>query len=186
MTKGKSVPSKIITDNGNEFINSAGKKFILQGLPPLLLPQISSGVEMPKKPTYTVTTVSGDTEVHEHDEKSAQESPESMAAWSEYIRAQSEAEQEISNRMLNCILIEGIAIPDDTDLSRWEKRRMLMGLPIPEDFEEKILEYKRSEVIRSTDDIQKIMSMVMALTGVSEEAVRKAKESFPDFVEPES
>lgn len=184
--KGRSVFGTDISTNINkresEFVNSAGFVFKVRGLPPLVLPRLSEGIEYPKKPTYSITTASGDIETHEHDETTLV-SPEDFDAWDQYKSGMQKAEEELSNRMLTCILIEGIDIDDDIDLTRWEKRQKLMGLPVPEDFEEKLLQYKRAQVIRSAWDIQQLMQIVMRLTGVSEEVVELTKNSFPDQME---
>ena len=186
MTKGKS--SKL--DGGTrviptEFTNSAGTVFKIQGLPPLLMPQLAAGIEQPKKPTYEVITASGDVEIHEHDPKSLS-TPEELAAWQEYIADLRKVEQELSERLLNCILIEGVSIPEDVDMVRWIKRQKLMGLEVPDDEEERLLMYKRSLVIRSSEDLPKLINAVMSLTGINQEEIEKAKSSFPDIVEPDA
>lgn len=188
MSKGntKSVfgsqESKNINQQIGTFVNSAGFSFKVRSLPPLVLPQLSEGIKYPEKPTYSVTTASGDLEIHEHDETTLQ-TPEDFAAWEKYKEEMQKADEELSNRMLNCILIEGIDIDDDIDLARWEKRQTLMGLPVPDDLEEKLLQYKRTQVIRSGKDIQDLMQLVMMLTGVSEEVIDMTKNSFPDNME---
>lgn len=165
--------------NSKEFTNSIGNKFILQGLPPLTMPSLMESISFPNKPTYSITTATGEIETHEHDETTLQ-TPEDYDAWSKYEEDKQKAEQELSNRMLNCILIEGVTLPEGIDFTRWEKRQKLMGLSIPEDEEEKLLQYKKNEVIRSADDIRELMRLVMELTGVTQEVVELTKKSFPD------
>lgn len=185
MTKGKGskFQTKVVPEN-HTFVNSAGMSFKIQGLPPLMMSELSAGIVRPKKPTYTIVTVSGDVEVHDHDATTLT-TDEDKIAWETYLKDFKASESELSNRMLNCILIEGIDIPDETDFTRWEKRQKLIGMPVSEDLDEKILAYKKSTVIRSQSDIEKLMNMVMGLTGVSQEDIEEAKASFPDTVESE-
>jgi hypothetical protein len=166
----------------HEFTNSVGETFKIQGLPPLTLPNLAVGLERPKKPTYSITTAAGDIELHEHDASTLQ-TPEDREAWQEYIALDAAFEAELSERMLLCILVDGVVIPDDVDLTRWESRQRIMHREIPDDFEEKLLAYKRSTVIKSGEDIKDLMRAVMDATGIGQEAIDLAKKSFPDTME---
>lgn len=186
MTKGKGSQFQTVHIPENMvFVNSAGQPFVIQGLPPLLMADISANVALPKVPTYTVTTASGDVEVHNHDETTLV-TQEDKDAWSKYLLELARVNAKVSDQMLTCILLEGVVVTDDTDISRWEKRRRMVGLPVPEDIEERMLAYKRTMVIRCTEDIARLMDSVMALTGISEEELEKTKATFQDKVEPES
>jgi hypothetical protein len=184
MAKGKGTSvmvEKHEESHVGEFVNSAGVTFKIIGLPPLAIPNLQQGVIMPKKPQYSTTTVAGDVEYYDHDE-STLVTNEDKVAWAKYLEDSKTAQDELTNRMINCILIEGVLIDDNIDLSRWESKQRLMGMKIPEDIEEKLLQYKKTAVIRSSEDIKVLMNEVMALTGVSAEAIEEAKKSFPDSV----
>lgn len=186
MAKGKSSQfDPVHPAEKTYFVNSIGEQYEIRGLPPLLMADIYVSITLPKKPTYTVITASGDTEIHDHDE-STLVTPEDRAAWAEYLDALSKADAEVSNRLLTCVLIDGVYIPDDIDLARWERRQILKGFTIPEDFEEKLLAYKRSSVVRSKEDIVRLLSSVISITGISEEEIESAKKSFPDQLESNS
>jgi hypothetical protein len=167
------------------FINSSGKSFAIQGLPPLIVPMIAGDLPKPVKPTYTIVTAAGDEEIHDHDETTLQ-TEEDKKAWEDYQNAMKVLEGELSNRMLTCVLVDGVDIDDEIDLKRWEKRQSLMGISVPEDPDEKLLQYKKSMVIRSSDDIVNLISAVLAITGIGREALDKARDSFQDKLEPES
>jgi hypothetical protein len=185
MGKRKVVTEEIIIDKIGEFTNSAGVVFKICGLPPLAIPQLQDGLVVPEKPKYTITTATGDKETYDHDETTLQ-TDEDKLAWAKYIEEVKAMQAELTNRMLTCILIEGVIVEDDIDLTRWESKQRLMGMKIPDDIEAKLLQYKRSAVIRSADDMKNLMDAVMALTGVSQEAIEKAKKSFQDKVQPKS
>lgn len=165
-------------------ISSKGVPYILHGLPPLEVPDIYESVNMPTKPTYTVELAGGGTQTFDHDETTLV-SDEDKATWQEYLDQVEIADSLLTERMLNAILIEGIEV-EPQNIERWKKRRKMIGLPIPEDEDELLLAYKKSEVACSKEDITDIMTSVMRLTGVSEEAMNKALRSFPDTMEPES
>jgi hypothetical protein len=166
MSKNYNKPSvKKTSDREREFTNSAGLVIKIHGLPPLEIPRLAADIEYPSVPTYTVTTATGDTETHQHDETSLT-SPEA----------------ELTTRILKCVLIEAVEV-EITDLEGWSKRQKLMGMPVSEDPEERMLHYKETQVIRSPEDISEVMRIAMELTGVSEEAIKAAKTSFQGGVE---
>lgn len=191
MGKGKGKILRVnIPKNGEEpiqhvFVNSAGDEFEIVGLSPLMLPSLAEGVAVPKKPTYTVETVGGDVETHEHDETTLQ-TEEDHKAWNAYKMHSRLYERELTDRILACVLLEGVVLPEDLDVSRWEKRQRMMGITVPQDEEEKMLLYKRSQVIKSTSDIEALIVAVMGLTGVDQGAIDLARQSFPDTMEPKS
>ncbi len=185
MSKRKVVTEETVIDKIGEFTNSAGVTFRICGLPPLAIPSLQDGLVMPEKPKYVITTVSGDKETYDHDETTLQ-TDEDKLAWAKYLEQEKSFQAELTNRMLACVLIEGVIIDDTIDLTRWESKQRLMGMKVPDDIEAKLLQYKRSVVIRSADDMKNLMNAVMALTGVSQEAIEKAKKSFQDKIQPKS
>jgi hypothetical protein len=182
MSKNYNKPSvKKTSDREREFTNSAGLVIKIHGLPPLEIPRLAADIEYPSVPTYTVTTATGDTETHQHDETSLT-SPEDKIAWQDYKDKFKAAEAELTTRILKCVLIEAVEV-EITDLEGWSKRQKLMGMPVSEDPEERMLHYKETQVIRSPEDISEVMRIAMELTGVSEEAIKAAKTSFQGGVE---
>jgi hypothetical protein len=169
-----------------EFTNSIGITVTLKGVPPLLVPRIQKSIKFPEKPTYTVKLVTGDEQTFEHDEKSLT-TPEDKAAWEKYIEDQKTDEQELSQKTMNAILVEGVSL-DETklDLVRWKKRQEMIGVPVSDDVEEMLQHYKETEVVKNNADMRHIMERVMAITGVSKESIEAAKASFPGDVEPEA
>ena len=105
--------------------------------------------------------------------------------WAKYQLAYENAEEELTAKMLNAILIEGVFVEEITSAERWIKRQQLMGIPVSDDEEERLLHYKQSEIARSSSDIEFIMDKVMELTGVNPEDLALARSSFQDPVEPE-
>ena len=176
----------VVTVRTQGLTTSKGVHCLLQGLPPLEVPEIYASVPEPEKPKYSITTATGDIETHDHDKESIKGDPEAEKAWEEYTKALQESEEILSNRMMNAILLEGVVVyPTDEEFAIWKKKQSLKGLEVSEDKEEALLQYKRT-IFASKEEIEAIMTIVMELTGVSEEDLSKARESFPDSVEPES
>ena len=166
------------------FTNSKGITVKLTGVPPLVIPMIADSIDYPEKPTYSIETVTGDVEIHEHDETTLA-TDEDKEVWAKYQLAYENAEEELTAKMLNAILIEGVFVEEITSAERWIKRQQLMGIPVSDDEEERLLHYKQSEIARSSSDIEFIMDKVMELTGVNPEDLALARSSFQDPVEPE-
>jgi hypothetical protein len=186
----KSEPKINLTQAPKEvlgkFVNSKKMEFIVCGIPPLMIPRVSNSIKFPDKPTYTVTLATGEKQVFEHDEKSLT-TEEDKEAWKKYLDDQKEAETELSQKMLKVILQEGVIVEDDDSrIARWKKRQAIIGLPVSEDIDQLLLDFKQDEVVKNAQDINDLMDQVMSLTGVKKEDLAAARQSFQDTLEPES
>lgn len=164
-----------------EFVTSGGVTFMLHGLPPLLIPELTGSIKYPVKPTYTVTTASGDVETYEHDEKSL-DTDEDRAAWDKYTKDLAKADAELTQMILKTTLIYGIEIMDREPMKQWEERRSLIGMAPVNSDEERDLAYKQT-CIGCQDDIAQILEIAMELTGVTAEAIEASKSTFQGSME---
>jgi len=164
-----------------EFVTSGGITFLLHGLPPLLIPELTGSIQYPVKPTYSVTTASGDTEIYEHDEKSLS-TDEDKAAWNKYTKDLAKADAELTQMILKTTLIYGVKIIDREPMKQWEERRALIGMLPAKSDEERDLAYKQI-CIGCQDDIAQILEIAMELTGVTAEAIEAAKSTFQGSLE---
>jgi hypothetical protein len=174
---------RIDGSSNSTYITSRGIEIKLRPIPPYLIQMTSSSFEMPEPPTYTVQTEGGGIEVHKHDEASiAQSSPEEQATWIEYTEKVNAAASKASEQLMTIVLIDGVdvEIPDE---NRWLKKMSLMGITVPEDPEDRLLMYKKTELLGNPDDMAKIMELVLGLTGVNREDLNKIKNSFQDRME---
>lgn len=190
MAKGYGQAKKKVDSpsrNGKkEYVTSKGIVITLHSMPPLIVTRVAETITFPDKPTYTIKLESGDEEVHDHD-KTTLVSPEDRSAWEKYITEYSAAESETTYKILRAVLMEGVdvEIPDE-QLIRWKKRQELMGIPVSEDFEEMLIHYKETEIIGGKEDMQDILNEVMKLSGITEEALKVARRSFPNTVESDA
>lgn len=188
-------------ERSRPFTASSGLDVILTGLPPLVPQRIDASIEYPSKPTYDVETASGEIETYEHDKESLT-TDEDKQEWVDYLDAQSDAETELTEKLLYAVLLECVEIKDykafTVQLEEWKQRQELMGIAIAKskDEDDEIANKKaerenkfyfmQTEVFRDSDDIGEILTIVMSLTGVSVEDLVEARDSFPGEVEPES
>ena len=185
-------------ERSRPFTASSGLKVILTGLPPLVPQRIDASIEYPSKPIYEVETVSGDVEIYEHDKESLT-TDEDKEAWADYLKAQSDAETELTEKLLYAVLLECVELLKYESLfEEWKQNQELMGIAIAKSKDEadeidnekaereNKFYFMQTEVFRDSDDIGEILTIVMSLTGVSVEELVEARDSFPGEVESES
>jgi hypothetical protein len=171
------------------FTNSLGKTFKIHGLPPLVPQKIEQAVErewreahngkIPTPPLYKVVNVAGEEELHPHDEKTTKNKKE-QAEWIQYISEKEVYDTIRSNRLMKRVTMCVDVTPDD--LWRAEYEATIGALPT-NPFEVK-MEYIETEVLASAEDVMKLMTSVMRLTGmVNEEAIDAAEATFRSSVE---
>ncbi len=187
-------------ERSRPYTASSGLDVILTGLPPLVPQRIDASIEYPSKPTYDVETASGEIETYEHDKESLT-TDEDEQEWADYLDAQSDAETELTEKLLYAVLLECVEIKDakkyEAQFEEWKQKQELMGIAIAktEDEDDEIANEKanrenkfyfmQTEVFRDSDDIGEVLTIVMSLTGVSVEDLVEARDSFPGEVESE-
>ncbi len=187
-------------ERSRPYTASSGLDVILTGLPPLVPQRIDASIEYPSKPTYDVETASGEIETYEHDKESLT-TDEDEQEWADYLDAQSDAETELTEKLLYAVLLECVEIKDykafTAQFEEWKQKQELMGIAIAKskDEDDEIAKKKaerenkfyfmQTEVFRDSDDIGEILTIVMSLTGVSVEDLVEARDSFPGEVESE-
>ena len=169
-----------------EFVNSRGLKVTLLPLPPYLIEMATSVVKAPPVPTYDIVLEGGGIETHTHDAESIeQSSDEEKLKWTQYLIEKKKANAASVDVLMKVILIEGVRV-EIPDRDNWIKRQKLMGLPVPEDEEELMLMFKKTQVVGNDKDIEYITQYVMQMSNVAEEDIKVVKDSFQDNVESNS
>jgi hypothetical protein len=184
------------TKNFGSFTNAAGKTFAISGLSPLT-PQhimesvrqkwIKDGKIIPICPTYEVVTASGEVEIHEHDattlivEGDAEKTKINQEKWQEYSRLSAELDGEYNIRLMRVVFLAVEAVPTDD----WRNEMDFVGVDLPPkgSAQEKYL-YIETEVVKSAQDIAKLMTGVFRLAGIiNEAAVADAEAAFQRMLE---
>ena len=173
VTKGESRP----------YTTTRGRTITLSGMPPLAVQRIANSIEFPSVPTYTIELASGDTETHDHDITTL-DTPEDHVAWEKYLEEEEAADNKQTEMLLKTILVKGVEVKiTDEELADWLEELEVIGLDPPKNKKDRQLAYLETEIIATTYDAQMIMEIVMELTGVSEEDIEDARDSFPDTME---
>lgn len=176
-----------------KFVNTSGESFAIKGISPLILEKIRAAVQeewkaagkeigpAPEPPTYEVTDAAGDQHQVKHDAKSAEENDETKAAWAAYQGKLADwqllvdlQESEINKRILRAITL--CVIVDKSAYAQWIEEQEFIGVPVPETPAARLSAYVETHVISSTDDVFKLMTAVMKVSGMADDQVAEAAE----------
>lgn len=111
-------------------------------------------------PTYEVPVADGTvTQTFEHSETSLV-TDEDRAKWAAYKAGLEHLNKVTGETRLEFCLeaIVGIKLPEDES---WIKRQQRKHIVVPDDPEERLLHYKKTEILRTTDDIEKAVSLIV-------------------------
>lgn len=144
--------------------------------------KVFSAVKMPKRPKYSARTLSGRFEEHYMDELAAKQTPGGEKQWAEYQDILREAKAEQNEKVALAIMYYGTDFaPPDTG---WEDDQIFLGIEVPQTPEQKKAHFLVSEI--DPEDMAAIISKVMRRSGMDEELVKEAEDSFRLAVHPES
>lgn len=168
-------------DQADIFTAEDGTEIELLAIRPFEMAMISDALRkkypIPAVPTYEVETIGGGKELREHDETTVT-TDEEKAAWKRYVATKAEAEGKINQEMNDYILAAGThtRITVDPD-APWTKIQRKFGITIPDDPEDLRVHYLKTRVL-NVDDINELLSRIMAKTGIKSDMVETAKNSF--------
>lgn len=167
------------------FTTGKGLKIELRRVDPVFLQSVISSVKMPEVPTYTTTTISGRTETHRMDEQAAKETEGGEKLWREYQEELSRASSEQTERSLRALFLDGTVPPKGAFVDpQWQKKMNIIGVRLPDDPDELWVMYLMMAM--TSDDIIRMSSHIMRLTGVDEELIQQAEDSFRDSVQTDT
>lgn len=165
------------------FTNSAGRVFPVHGISPLLPDLIRAAVTkewtgagraLPAVPTYAVKTASGEMEVYEHTEKSLS-TDEERAVWAAYQAAEQEFESAVNERIMRACFLAVDANPRADE--EWRAEQAALGIALPETSIDLRLMYVQTEVIKGLDDLLRLQSAVLMVSGIMDEEQATAAEA---------
>ena len=101
-------------------------------------------------PTYTITTVAGNTETHEHDAGTSVTTDADKIAWDLYQAGQEHLSASAGRRRRRCSC--STAHRWARSLSGWEQMAAL-GIDLPSDANDLLYEYLQIEILKTPEDI---------------------------------
>lgn len=163
------------------FTTGRGMKIELRRVDPVFLQSVISSVKMPEIPTYKTTTVSGREETHKMDKEAAEQTEGGKEIWQSYEEDLARKSSEQTERSLRALFLDGTVPPTGAFVDQeWQRKMEIIGVTLPEDPIELWVMYLMMAM--SSDDIIRMSSHIMRLTGVDEELIQQAEDSFRDSV----
>lgn len=170
----------------------------MHAVSPMLISKVDASVEerwkaegrtRTERPTYTITTAAGVEETHEHDAQTIAEiedEVERAAVQKQFDQAAADQRafgRSRSELLIDIAVLESVEVVSGPSMERWEKLRRRMGLPIPDDEDDRKLAYVKEYILTSATDMGSIITAMLEVTGVKKEAVEAANANFRDPVE---
>lgn len=177
------------------FETSRGYQVRIVGLSPMYLEAIRESMladpDWPdpalRHPTYEAHTVSGDVELHKHDQESIDDPltpPEHKTLWTAFKAYELAWGGELSDRIMNGCMLEGIKLIDvDVSADSWAARQKRVGIRIPDDPIDRELHFLKTVVIGNVEDLGHIMERIMTRTGLDRNTLAEARSMFPGEVD---
>lgn len=128
-------------------------------------------------PTYTAKVVGGDSFEYPLDEEIARNKGR-LDEWSEYKAKVNRAETEHAKKFLELLIWEGVDAEIPGEGSDWQKTSEHFGMKLPDNPVERKLVYVYNELLGTPEDIGDLVSAIMSVSKIDEEAVSKLRESF--------
>lgn len=165
-----------------EYTTSNGHTVTIQAVPPFLLDKVLGSVKYPDPPTYEAVTAGGEKEIHEHDDTTVQ-TDEEKAALAKYKRDLANAKLHENEMMMNAMFLKGIEVDmDSVSFQDWVDEQEFLGIELPKGKPALKVHYISTEILGDLNDLTKIMGLIMSKSGVAEEVVAAALNSFQNSV----
>lgn len=179
-------------DPDNIFTTSEGVRVKLTPVDAIFIQTVIRSVEDIERPTYTqyIGFNKRPNEVEIKDEITAtqveEDFPGTLARWKEYEEDRDNASAERNNRSLKAIFMSGTECPDNDDwvTSKWMTKLDFIGIDIPEEREHAWVLFLLTN--HDGDEILAISQKIMRLTGVPEDVLASAEDTFQSAIQDDS
>lgn len=182
---GPTPPTPVANEDNRTrtYITARGVRVTLRAAPPMIETAVKAALEtewreegrLPQKPTYEIQTAAGETETHEHDEKTIADDSEAARAWLDWQAATAAFSAELFNRTRRAFIVDCLEFEIDPG---WEKKARAKKLRVPEDEWERKVFYAETEVLGHADDFIALMTIPAELAGVPAQQLVAVREAF--------
>lgn len=163
------------------FVTRNGIRIKLHPVDPMTLKKAQDSVKTPKRPTYMAVTASGKKEEFPLDEVSAEQVPNGRQRWLAYMEDRIEAMGQKNDNLVRTIFYYGTELPDGMPMD-WVEEQAALGMELPSHTNPKIQEgllrahYLATHLNKT--DLGNLIQAIMRQSGVSEEDIQEAEDSF--------
>jgi len=164
-------------DERKTFCSSKGVVLNLRPVSQFMLDSLrASTVDIPA-PQYQMTIAGGQKVDHPMDETIARNQGR-MEEWLEYQRQVKEQAALQAKRFSELVLSEGVELDAPDRDSEWQKKMDHFGIAVPDEPIARKLQYIYSEMLVGGEDIAALISQILSVSQIPEEAVAKIRNSF--------
>lgn len=156
------------------WVSGKGVVVKLRPVQPLLVSKVVGSVKIPPVPTYEVKTLGGAIERHPYDADVAAETPGGMTMWNDYLTRRRQAESEQNEKVANALFVFGTHVDDLP--TGWEAMHTAAGMDVPTEENAKRAYWLATELTGA--EVTDLIKEIMKLSGVTEEEIGEASDSF--------
>lgn len=165
------------TDSKKTFCSSKGVELQLRPVSQFKLDALrTSATEIPI-PQYQMTIAGGGKVDHPMDEIIAK-NQNRMDEWLQYKAAVNEQNRLQAKHFSELVISEGVEIEVPGAESEWQKNMERFGIVVESDPISRKLQYIYSEMLVGGEDIAALISQILSVSQIPEEAVAKIRNSF--------
>ena len=177
-----------VEDPDNVFTTSFGVRIRLKPVDAIFIQTVIRSVKDPEKPTYTqyIGFNKRPTEVEIKDKETAEQVEGGIELWTRYVEEREEASSDRTDRSLRAIFMSGTEVPDDDDwvTEKWLNKIDFIGIDLPEEREHAWVIYLLTN--HEGEEILALSQKIMRLTGVPEDIIASAEDTFQSSVQDSS
>lgn len=162
----------------------SGHVLTFRAIAPTLIAKVQQSIKDPPTPTYEEEIMLGKNDdgtpkvgkiQKEHTEESI-ETDEERKAWEWYQEEKEKVDGLRREKIMQLFYLRGldVELPDNG----WEEDQVFLGIEVPEEPRAKRLHFLETEALASPEDIMEVITSIMALSGVEQEAIDEAKGLF--------
>lgn len=170
------IKEDVATTQDNLFKTSKGVVIEYKGISPFKLQLLQGQTVVPDKPTYTVTTATGKKETFYIDEEVAPTIDFGKQIWNTYQENRIKALETQNTKVTEAIFRMGAKIISWGNVEGWQEDYVDLGITLPEKPRDLEVFYLKNELTGT--EITTLLNSIMKLSGVSEDDIKKAEETF--------
>lgn len=171
--------------DNHRYTTTDGREIAIKKVDALFIQSVTNSVQKPEVPTYQTRTGAGRVETRKMDEVAAQQTPGGLEIWNQYQADFNEATTQQLERSMKAVLLDGTQRPEGEFITdTWQRRMRIVGVPLPEDLDELWVLYLSTSL--NAEDLIGLSGAIMRLTGVSEEVIAQAEDTFLDPVQADA
>lgn len=164
-------------DERKTFVSAKGVTLVLRPVSQFKLDAIRTSAKEIPVPQYEMTVAGGGKVLHPMDEIIAK-NQNRMDEWNQY---QAEVRQQASlhaSRFTELVVSEGVDLEVPGEDSEWQKNMEHFGIVVATGSIERKLQYIYSEALVGPEDMTALVSQILSVSQIPEEAIAKIRNSF--------